>query len=82
MTEKVKASETGKAKIREKYKQAGFTIESLAAANTTQDIIKYLIGNRTQKVKEVDRYVIENVVNAINAGLKKMVEMKKSNLQI
>ncbi|MEA5556405.1 hypothetical protein [Nodularia spumigena] len=72
MTEKVKASKTGKAKIREKYKQAGFTIASLAAeATTTEDIIKYLIGNETKKVKEVDRYVIENVVNAINAGLQK-----------
>ncbi|MDB9303105.1 hypothetical protein PN488_01695 [Nodularia spumigena CS-591/12] len=70
MTEKVKASETGKAKIRQKYRQAGFTIESLAAAaNTTQDIIKYLIGQNRPNVRGVERYVIENVVNAINAGL-------------
>lgn len=72
MTIKLQASETGKAKIREKYKQAGFTVASLAAAaNTTEDIIKYLIGNKTEKVKEVDRFVIENVINAINAELEK-----------
>ena len=71
MTEKVKASETGKAKIRENYRRAGFTIASLAeASKASEDQIKYLIGQQTQKVTAVDRYVIENVVNAINEGIK------------
>ncbi|MTJ15634.1 MULTISPECIES: ATP-binding protein [unclassified Dolichospermum] len=71
---KIQVSEKGKAKIKEKYgkQQAGYTVETLAkAANASPDQIKYLIGNDTQKVKAVDRFVIENVVNAINAGLKK-----------
>ncbi|GCL38829.1 hypothetical protein SR1949_39480 [Sphaerospermopsis reniformis] len=69
---KVQASEAGKAKIREKYQQADFTIASLAkAANTSQDKIKYLIGQNRPSITQVDRFVIENVVNAINAGLKK-----------
>jgi hypothetical protein len=68
---KVQASESGKAKLKEAYKKVGFTIETLATtANASQDQIKYLIGQQTQKVKEVDRYIIENVVNAINQGLK------------
>ena len=67
---KVQASESGKAKLKEAYKKADFTIETLATtANASQDQIKYLIGQHTQKVKEVDRYVIENVVNAINERL-------------
>ncbi|MTJ12379.1 ATP-binding protein [Anabaena sp. UHCC 0187] len=70
--EKVQASEAGKAKLKEVYKKASFTIETLATtANASQDQIKYLIGQNTQKVKAVDRYIIENVVNAINAGFKK-----------
>jgi hypothetical protein len=71
---KVQASEAGKAKLKEKYKQAGFTIASLAkaAGKTSEDRIKYLIGQNTdKKVTSVDRFVIENVVNAINAGLEK-----------
>ncbi|WP_413172313.1 hypothetical protein [Anabaena azotica] len=82
MSDKVKASASGKEKIKEVYKRAlytnrngetkPFTTATLAeAANTTEDKIKYLIGQNTQKVKEVDRFVIENVVNAINAGLEK-----------
>jgi len=67
---KVQASESGKAKLKEAYKKADFTIETVATtANASQDQIKYLIGQHTQKVKEVDRYVIENVVNAINERL-------------
>ncbi len=69
---KVQASESGKAKLKEAYKKVGFTIETLSTtANASQDQIKYLIGQQTQKVKKVDRYIIENVVNAINQGLKK-----------
>ncbi|OBQ04539.1 MAG: hypothetical protein AN482_17805 [Anabaena sp. LE011-02] len=67
---KVQASESGKAKLKEAYKKADFTIETLATeAKTNEDIIKYLIGQKTQKVTAVDRYVIENVLNAINQGL-------------
>ena len=67
---KVQASESGKGKLKAEYKNAGFTIETLAAkANTTQDIIKYLVGQNRPNVQEVDRYVIENVVKAINEGL-------------
>ncbi|MFM6534574.1 MAG: P-loop NTPase fold protein [Dolichospermum sp.] len=70
--DKVQVSETGKAKLKEKYPQAGYTIESLAtAATASQDKIKYLIGQTTQKVTAVERFVITNVVKAINAGLKK-----------
>ncbi|MTJ47923.1 ATP-binding protein [Dolichospermum sp. UHCC 0259] len=69
---KVQASDSGKAKLKEAYKKVGFTIETLATtANASQDQIKYLIGQQTQKVTAVDRYVIENVVNAINEGIKK-----------
>ncbi len=72
MTEKVKASETGKAKIRENYRRAGFTIASLAeASKASEDQIKYLIGQNRPQITAVDRYVIENVVNTINAGLQK-----------
>ncbi|MFM6308111.1 MAG: P-loop NTPase fold protein, partial [Dolichospermum sp.] len=54
------------------YPQAGYTIESLAtAATASQDKIKYLIGQTTQKVTAVERFVITNVVKAINAGLEK-----------
>jgi hypothetical protein len=67
---KVQASQSGKDKLKAAYKKAGFTIEALAAkANTTQDIIKYLVGQNRPNVQEVDRYVIENVLNAINQGL-------------
>ena len=67
---KVQASDAGKAKLKTAYKQAGFTIETLAKkANTTEDKIKYLIGQNTEKVKNVDRYIIENIVNAINQTL-------------
>ena len=67
---KVQASELGKAKLKAAYKKARFTIEALAEkANTTQDIIKYLVGQNRPNVQEVDRYVIENVVKAINEGL-------------
>ncbi|MDB9467828.1 hypothetical protein [Dolichospermum circinale] len=67
---KVQASESGKGKLKAAYKNAGFTIETLATtANTTQDIIKYLVGQNRPNVQEVDRYVIENVVKAINEGL-------------
>ncbi len=68
---KVQASDAGKTKLKTAYKQAGFTIETLAKkANTTEDKIKYLIGQNTEKVKNVDRYIIENVLDAINQGLK------------
>jgi hypothetical protein len=67
---KVKASDSGKAKLKAAYQKADFTIKTLATeANTNEDIIKYLIGQKTQKVTAVDRYVIENVLNAINQGL-------------
>jgi hypothetical protein len=67
---KVQASESGKAKLKEAYKKADFTIETLATtANASQDQIKYLVGQNRPNVQEVDRYVIENVVNAINEGL-------------
>ncbi|MFM6530450.1 MAG: P-loop NTPase fold protein, partial [Dolichospermum sp.] len=70
--DKVQVSETGKAKLKEKYKQAGYTITSLATtAKASEDQIKYLIGQNTQKVTAVERFVITNVVKAINAGLKK-----------
>ena len=70
--EKVQASEKGKAKLKEKYKQAGLKIKTLAqAAKASEDQIKYLIGQNTQKVKAVDRFVITNVVKAINAGLER-----------
>ncbi|MDB9456191.1 hypothetical protein [Dolichospermum circinale] len=66
---KVQASKSGKDKLKAAYKNAGFTIETLATtANTTQDIIKYLVGQNRPNVQEVDRYVIENVVKAINEG--------------
>jgi hypothetical protein len=69
---KVQSSQSGKDKLKAAYKKAGFTIATLATtAKASQDQIKYLIGQQTQKVKEVDRYIIENVVNAINEGLKK-----------
>ncbi|BAZ88491.1 P-loop domain-containing protein [Dolichospermum compactum] len=69
---KVQASESGKTKLKTAYRTAGFTIETLAKkANTTEDKIKYLIGQNTEKVKDVDRFVIESVVNTINEGLKK-----------
>lgn len=80
---KVQASESGKAKLKATYKKAGFTIEALAAkANTTQDIIKYLVGQNRPNVQEVDRYVIENVVKAINEGLenKGIEELKISDI--
>ena len=61
-----------KNKIRFAYKRAGFTIVSLAtAAKVSEEKIKYLIGQNRPNVKSVERYVIENVVNAINEGLKK-----------
>ena len=67
---KVQASDSGKDKLKAEYRRAGFTIQGLATeAKTNEDIIKYLIGQKTQKVTAVDRYVIENVVNAINQGL-------------
>lgn len=67
---KVQASESGKAKLKAAYKKAGFTIQGLAIkANTTEDKIKYLIGQNTEKVKDVDRYIIENIVNTINQTL-------------
>jgi hypothetical protein len=67
---KVQASESGKAKLKEAYKKADFTIETLATtANASQDQIKYLVGQNRPNVQEVDRYVIENVVNAINERL-------------
>ncbi|MCX5980233.1 MAG: hypothetical protein NTY89_00205 [Nostocales cyanobacterium LacPavin_0920_SED1_MAG_38_18] len=67
---KVKATDSGKAKIKEAYKKADFTIETLATtANASHDQIKYLVGQNRPNVQEVDRYVIENVVNAINEGL-------------
>lgn len=69
---KIQVSETGKVKLKEKYKQAGYTIATLAqAAKASEDQIKYLIGQNTQKVTAVDRFLIENVVNAINAGFEK-----------
>jgi hypothetical protein len=69
---KIQVSETGKAKLKEKYKQAGYTIATLAqAAKASEDQIKYLIGQNTQKVTAVDRFLIENVVNTINAGFEK-----------
>ncbi|MFM5947562.1 MAG: hypothetical protein ACKO9G_30080, partial [Dolichospermum sp.] len=69
---KIQVSETGKAKLKEKYKQASYTIASLAEkASASQDKIKYLIGQTTQKVTAVERFVITNVVKAINAGLEK-----------
>lgn len=69
---KVQATESGKAKIKETYKKAGFTITSLAqAAKANEDQIKYLIGNNNPKIKEVDKFVIENVVKAINNKLQK-----------
>ncbi|WP_199294591.1 hypothetical protein [Anabaena sp. FACHB-1237] len=68
---KVQVSERGKNKLKEKYKQAGYTIATLQeAAPASEDQIKYLIGQQNKKVTAVDRFVIENVVNAINAGLK------------
>jgi hypothetical protein len=68
---KVQASDSGKDKLKAEYRRAGFTIQGLATeAKTNEDIIKYLIGQKTQKVTAVDRYIIENVVNAINQGLK------------
>ncbi|MEA5528978.1 hypothetical protein VB638_05135 [Dolichospermum sp. UHCC 0684] len=67
---KVQSSQSGKDKLKAEYRRAGFTIQGLATeAKTNEDIIKYLIGQKTQKVTAVDRYVIENVVNAINQGL-------------
>jgi hypothetical protein len=80
---KVQASELGKAKLKAAYKKAGFTIEALATkANTTQDIIKYLVGQNTKKVTGLDKYVIENVVKAINEGLenKGIEELKISDI--
>ncbi|MFM6070671.1 MAG: P-loop NTPase fold protein, partial [Dolichospermum sp.] len=59
-------------KLKEKYKQASYTIASLAEkASASEDQIKYLIGQNTQKVTAVERFVITNVVKAINAGLEK-----------
>ncbi|MDM3853702.1 MAG: hypothetical protein PT120_01955 [Aphanizomenon gracile PMC649.10] len=67
---KVQSSQSGKDKLKAAYKKAGFTIATLAeAAKASEDQIKYLIGQNTQKVTAVDRYVIENVLNAINQGL-------------
>ena len=80
---KVQASESGKAKLKATYKKAGFTIEALATkANTTQDIIKYLVGQNTKKVTGLDKYVTENVVKAINEGLenKGIEELKISDI--
>ncbi|MDM3845591.1 MAG: hypothetical protein PT116_11210 [Aphanizomenon gracile PMC638.10] len=69
---KVQSSQSGKDKLKAAYKKADFTIATLAeAAKASEDQIKYLIGQNTQKVTAVDRYVIENVLNAINQGLKK-----------
>jgi DNA-binding CsgD family transcriptional regulator len=65
-------SDSGKAKLKEAYKKAGFTIATLAeAAKASEDQIKYLIGQNRPNITQVDRFVIENVVNAINAGLEK-----------
>ncbi|MEA5581651.1 hypothetical protein VB620_09900 [Nodularia harveyana UHCC-0300] len=71
---KVQASESGKAKIKSLYdkKKAGFTIESLAKkSQASEDQIKYLVGQNRPNITAVDTFVIENVVNAINAGLEK-----------
>lgn len=69
---KVQANESGKAKLKTEYRRAGFTIATLAeAAKASEDQIKYLIGQNRPNIKEVDRFVIENVVNAINAGFEK-----------
>jgi hypothetical protein len=69
---KVQASESGKAKLKAEYKQSGFTIATLAeAANVSEDKIKYLIGQNRSNITQVDRFVIESVVNAINAGFEK-----------
>ncbi|WP_016951020.1 ATP-binding protein [Anabaena sp. PCC 7108] len=69
---KVQASESGKAKLKAEYKRAGFTIASLAeAAKASEDQIKYLIGQNRPNITQVDRFVIENVVNAINAEFEK-----------
>ncbi|MBD2694141.1 hypothetical protein [Anabaena catenula] len=69
---KVQASESGKAKLKAEYKRAGFTIASLAeAAKASEDQIKYLIGQNRPNITQVDRFVIENLVAAINIGLEK-----------
>ncbi|MBS9386975.1 MAG: hypothetical protein HEQ24_23320 [Dolichospermum sp. BR01] len=68
---KITSSDLGTYKLRSAYKKAGFTIESLAKViRVSEDTIKYLVGQSRRNIKGVDRYIIENVVKAINEGLK------------
>ena len=70
---KFQSSLDGKAKLKKAYKDAGFTIESLAAiialnpdrSSTYQDYIKYLLGTKEHKYG-VDKHIVEEICKAIN----------------
>ncbi|MBD1213696.1 MAG: hypothetical protein H9534_13320 [Dolichospermum circinale Clear-D4] len=76
---KVQSSSDGKAKLKKAYKDAKFTIESLAEkisqnpdrSSTYQDYIKYLLGTKENK-NGVDRHIVKAICQAINEKFKSL----------
>ncbi|MFM7408093.1 MAG: hypothetical protein ACKO3K_15920 [Cuspidothrix sp.] len=74
---KFQSSADGQAKLKKAYKDAGFTIESLAATislnpdktSTYQDYIKCLLGTKKYQ-NGVDKHIVEDICKAINEKFK------------
>jgi hypothetical protein len=77
----VRASATGKIKLRESYKQAKLTIEKLATkANVSQDTIKRLLG-RKGCPNGVERWSVTNIAKALGIEPTDIVDPKDWNAE-